>query len=103
MKAAIIGMGPMGVRHIAALGRVTGVELVAVCDSRSQALEAPCLDSRVQRFLSADVLLNEAKPELLILATNAPSHHALTLSALDAGVRRILCRKTGCVFAGSSP
>ena len=93
MRAAIIGMGPMGVRHVAALGRVTGVELVAVCDSRLEALEAPCLDSRVQKFRSADALLSEAKPELLILATNAPSHHALTLAALDAGVRRILCEK----------
>jgi predicted dehydrogenase len=93
MKAAIIGMGPMGVRHIAAVGKVPDLELVAVCDSRAEAIEKAGLDARVGRFLRADDLLSEARPDLVILSTTAPSHHALTRAALQSGVRRILCEK----------
>jgi len=93
MKVAIIGMGPMGVRHIAAVGKVPGLELSAVCDSRPEALEKTGLDPNVARYLSAEELLDKAPPELLILSTTAPSHHSLTLAALRAGVRRILCEK----------
>jgi predicted dehydrogenase len=66
MKVAIIGMGPMGVRHIAAVGKVLGLELSAVCDSRPEALEKTGLDPNVARYLSAEELLDKAPPDLLM-------------------------------------
>jgi predicted dehydrogenase len=93
MKTAIIGMGPMGVRHVAAVAKVPELELVAVCDSRAEALENAGLDARVGRFARAEDLFAAAGPELVILATTAPSHHALTRTALQAGASRILCEK----------
>jgi predicted dehydrogenase len=93
MKAAIIGLGPMGLRHAASVARVSGLELAAVCDTRKEALEKAALGPGVRRFEDAGRLLTESLPDLLIIATTAPSHHNLTLAALDAGVRRLLVEK----------
>lgn len=93
MKTAIIGLGPMGLRHAASVTRVSGLELVAVCDTRKEAIENPVLGPEVRRFENAGQLLAESLPDLLIIATTAPSHHHLAMTALGAGVRRLLIEK----------
>jgi predicted dehydrogenase len=93
MKAAVLGLGGMGRRHLAALARIPGLEVAAVADRRPEALAAAGTPSSVRRFTSAVDLLSSVRPDLAVVATHAPSHHDLTRAALDAGVRRILCEK----------
>lgn len=93
MRAAIIGLGPMGLRLVASVAKVPGFELVAACDIRPEALETPALAPGVRRFDDSGQLLAESLPDILIIATTAPSHCHLTLAALDAGVRRLLVEK----------
>jgi predicted dehydrogenase len=93
MKAAIIGMGPMGKRHVTALGHVPGLELVAVADRRTEALRSTDLSPKVRRFDDAIQLLDEVRPELVIVATNAPSHHSLVEASVALGAKAILCEK----------
>ena len=38
MKTVIVGMGPMGIRHIKSVSRVNGLELVAVTDLSDEQL-----------------------------------------------------------------
>jgi predicted dehydrogenase len=91
-SVAIIGLGPMGRRHLAALRLVEEAELVAVADTSEQALAAADLNS-VRSFTSAQAMLTEVRPEVVIVATNGPSHHPLVLAAIATGAHSILCEK----------
>lgn len=93
MRAAIIGLGPMGRRHVAALQRVAGVDLVAVCDSREEALGWEGVPASAGRYASAGSLLAAQSPDLVVIATTAPSHAALVEAAGRAGARAVLCEK----------
>ncbi len=93
MRAAIIGLGPMGRRHVAALQRVAGVELEGVCDTREEALAWGGVPASTARFTSAAALLAALHPELVVVATTAPSHRELVLAAAQGGARAVLCEK----------
>lgn len=89
---AIIGMGPMGSRHLQALPLVPNAELVGVADSCPGALAAADLNG-ARSFTDAQRMLNDLRPDVVIVATNGPSHHALVLAAIRAGARGVLCEK----------
>ena len=93
MKTAIIGLGAMGRRHLAAVASFPSLQLVAVCDSQPVALEFAGLSAGVARFTDSAGLFREARPELVIIATTAPSHQRLVEDAVRAGARAILCEK----------
>jgi predicted dehydrogenase len=86
---ALIGLGAMGERHVAALHRA-GHPATAVCDVRAdRATVAP----KARFFTDASDMLAAERPELVGIATTANSHLSLTRLAIDHGARRILCEK----------
>lgn len=91
-RVTIIGMGPMGRRHLLALPLVASAELTAVADSRPEALAAANLDG-ARTYTDAGRMLSEVQPEVVIVATSGPSHHPLVLAAMKSGARGILCEK----------
>lgn len=95
MKAAILGVGRMGRRHIQVI-RQLNLELSGVFDTSPASLKLAQdehgLDS-CQLFDDLDKLYAEAKPECLIIATTADSHCALTCMAAERGVKYILVEK----------
>lgn len=95
MKAALIGLGRMGLRHLDNLLTLK-LEVVGVCDPFDQARvaakeKASLSDDRL--FVNPAELVAKAKPELLIIATTAPVHAELTCLAAESGVKAILCEK----------
>jgi predicted dehydrogenase len=95
MKAALIGLGRMGLRHLDNLLALK-LEVVGVCDPFDQARvaakeKASLSDDRL--FVNPAELVAKAKPELLIIATTAPVHAELTCMAAESGVKAILCEK----------
>jgi predicted dehydrogenase len=91
-RVAIIGMGPMGRRHLQAVSKVAEAELVAVADGRAEALASADLNG-ARPFSDAQRMLDEVHPDVVIVSTNGPSHHPLVLAAIAAGARGILCEK----------
>jgi predicted dehydrogenase len=91
-RVAILGMGAMGRRHIAVVRRVEGAELAAVVDVRPEAIAAAELPG-IPAYANARTMLAEVRPDIVIVATTAPSHHPLVLAAAKAGVRGIFCEK----------
>ncbi|MCC7495617.1 MAG: Gfo/Idh/MocA family oxidoreductase [Fimbriimonadaceae bacterium] len=92
-RVAILGCGGMAESHRRALA-VARLEVVAVADRRPAA--AAALAGRLpgaRAFDDALQLLREVQPELVTVVTNGPSHAALTLAAVAAGARYILCEK----------
>jgi predicted dehydrogenase len=93
MKAAVIGLGPQGKRIVSALKGVSDVELVAVADGRAEALGWPELPGTVFRAQDAAALWDGRGIDLVCIATNAPSHAALAVAAMEAGARRVMVEK----------
>ncbi len=94
VRAAILGCGGMARSHLRALDLVPEVEVVAFADRRPDALTAfGELLPQATAYDDAQQLLAEARPELLAIVTNGPSHAPLTIAAAEAGVRYILCEK----------
>lgn len=95
MKAAIIGVGRMGRRHIQVV-RQSGLDLVGVFDVNQASLKFAQDEYTLPGhllFSDLDRLYSEATPELVIVATTADSHCALTCMAAERGARYILVEK----------
>ncbi|MGD9722088.1 MAG: Gfo/Idh/MocA family protein [Pirellulales bacterium] len=93
MKAAVIGLGPHGRRIVDVLRALGGVELAAVVDRSEAALAALELPESVARCRSDEELWSRGDVGLVCVATNGPSHAALAVAAMKAGVRRLLVEK----------
>lgn len=95
MKIAVIGAGPMGVRHLQAALSIGGtVAGVADLDRTrlANAAEQLALSPEVL-FDDVRAMLAAAAPDCVVIATTAPAHCELTVLAAEAGVRTILCEK----------
>lgn len=91
MRTGIIGLGAMGRRHLLALLEM-GLAPVALNDTRVQTLDL--IDRSLRDAWAGDLqTVLERKPDLLIIATTAPSHAPLVEAAAEAGVPYILCEK----------
>lgn len=95
MKAALIGLGRMGLRHLDNLLALK-LDVVGVSDPYDQA-RAAAKDKAVLSdealFVDATEMITQSRPEVLIIATTAPAHAALTCLAAENGVKAILCEK----------
>lgn len=91
-RVAIAGLGPMGRRHLKVLELLQDIELVAVADTRPETLTVDLGDG-VRKYTDAATMFAECRPDTIILATNAPSHHSLALRAITCGARAIFCEK----------
>jgi predicted dehydrogenase len=95
MKAAVIGAGRMGLRHVVA-ARAVPMEVVGVCDRRPEALARAAADLELpgpSLFRDPAEMMRVIRPECVIVATTAASHGELTRLAAEAGARYVLCEK----------
>jgi len=106
IRAAVIGLGGMGRRHVAALDALAGqgVRTVAVCDFNLAAAQefaaarasagfgAPRAFADWREVLSAQSE-GAGGIDLLCVATNGPSHRDIVLAAAQAGIPSVLCEK----------
>lgn len=93
MRVAIVGAGRMGVRHMEA---VSGMELVGIADISSEALQSTAAQYSLPvncLFQDAHAMLAQTAPELVIVATTAPTHCEFTCAAAKAGASYILVEK----------
>lgn len=94
-RAALLGFGGMGKRHLAAC-RMAGIDVVAIADTAAAAREqakdqvpSARLYDNAERLLAAEA----RHVDVVSVVTNSPSHAALTIQAAQAGARNILCEK----------
>lgn len=95
MKAALIGLGRMGRRHLENLLNLR-LDVVGLCDP----IEVARLDARVHAnateaclFADPHDMLVQTRPELLIISTTAEAHADVTYAAAEHGVSAVLCEK----------
>ena len=93
-RIGIVGLGGMGRRHCTAVAGHPELELAAVCDMRPDAVSQVLAEHPgVQGYTGWQSMLKTEALDLLVIATNGPSHAEIALAAVEAGVPRILCEK----------
>jgi UDP-N-acetyl-2-amino-2-deoxyglucuronate dehydrogenase len=90
IKAAIIGCGDVSSIHFEALSAMTGVELVAVCDTDPGRLNAAVTAHAAPGFTDHRELLARARPDVVHICTPHNAHAPIAIDALEAGVNVIL-------------
>ncbi len=92
IRVACLGAGYFSHFHHDSWRRMNAAELVGVADSdlaKAQKSGAPA-------FSGLDAMLRDTRPDLLDIITPPQSHPAAIRTALDAGVKAIICQKPFC-------
>lgn len=92
IKAAIIGLGKMGLSHCSILNAHPDVELVAVCDSSTFLLDAFNKYSKQKVYTDYKKMIEETAPECIVVATPTKFHADMVLYALERGIH-VFCEK----------
>ena len=82
IRFAVVGCGRIAANHFAALrAHAANAELVAVCDTDSQALEKAVASSGARGFSSLASLLESAAPDVAVLCTPSGLHSQQAIKA----------------------
>jgi predicted dehydrogenase len=95
MRVAVLGTGRMGIRHLQVV-RGLGWDTVGILDQNAASLAEAGEQFGIptsRQYRHPQPLLEQGKPECVIVATTAPGHEPLTCLAAEAGARYILCEK----------
>jgi predicted dehydrogenase len=95
MRVAVLGTGRMGMRHLEAV-RELGWEMVGILDQNEATLVQAGKRFGIpacRQYRDPQPLMEQGKPECVIVATTAPGHAPLTCLAAEAGTPYILCEK----------
>jgi len=91
MKVAICGAGEMGARHFETFAALEGVEVVAVSDPDSK--KAGRFAARgAKLYAKSEEMIDDARPDCVVIATPTSSHAALAVRALARGCD-VFCEK----------
>jgi UDP-N-acetyl-2-amino-2-deoxyglucuronate dehydrogenase len=93
IRFALVGCGRIAKNHIEALARhAERAEIVAVCDTRSEALQAAVAATGAAGFASLDALLAGSDADIVVLATPSGLHPQQAMAVARAG-RHVLSEK----------
>jgi predicted dehydrogenase len=92
IKAAIIGLGKMGLSHCSILNAHPDVNLAAVCDTSALVLEALKKYSKLSTYTDYQKMINEVNPDCILIATPTKFHAEMVTYALEHNIH-VFCEK----------
>jgi len=95
MRTVIVGVGRMGRRHIKVVKNL-GLHLVGICDPSDESLRLANKEHGVpaeNHYKDMNTMFEKTQPEIVIIATTAPTHCDYTCKAAECGAKYILCEK----------
>ncbi|MDQ3700939.1 MAG: Gfo/Idh/MocA family oxidoreductase [Chloroflexota bacterium] len=95
VRVAIVGLGVMGRDHLKnalALQQEGVLRLVGLSDVEGERVRQAGAEHDIPVFETVEALLDETKPEFVVVATPHPSHEAMTAAAAERGIH-VLCEK----------
>jgi len=96
IKLAVVGLGKMGLSHLAMFRAQPDVDLVAVCDSSRYVLDVLAKYTGVRTFTDLDEMLSEVKLDAIVIATPSHLHSRMVRAALEQGLH-VFCEKPFCL------
>lgn len=93
IKTAIIGLGKMGLSHVAILGAHPDVDLVAVCDTSSMVLSAfKQYNAKIKTYDDFNKLYAQEALGAMVIATPTKLHYMMAKPAIEKGIS-VFCEK----------
>lgn len=92
VKVALVGLGKMGLSHLAVFRAHPDVDVVGVCDSSSMVLDVLAKYTGVATFTDLNTMLEVTYPDALVVATPSHLHASMVRSALARGIH-VFCEK----------
>jgi predicted dehydrogenase len=92
IRMAIVGLGKMGLSHLAMLRAHPDLQIVGVCDSADYLREVLGKYTGLPCYENFDRMLEDARPEAVLVATPSSSHTALVRKALERRLH-VFCEK----------
>ena len=89
LRVAVVGLGPIGNRHVKLYAQDDLADLVGVCDIVHERADAAADRFGVPAFYDLEVMLSDLAPDVVSVATggyeNSSDHYLPTMQALAAG------------------
>jgi scyllo-inositol 2-dehydrogenase (NADP+) len=96
VRAVMVGLGKMGLSHLAIIRMHPEIELAAVCDTTDYVLGILAKYSKLKTYTDYRKMLAEEKPGAVFVATPSKFHAEMVRAALDAGCH-VFCEKPFCL------
>lgn len=90
LRTGIVGVGKMGVSHLALARAHPDLDVVAVCESQGFVLSALKANTGIAGFKTVESMLDAAGLDCVFIATPTSSHHDLGMLAIERGVNLFL-------------
>lgn len=95
-RIAVVGLGKMGLSHLAMIRAHPRVEVAAVCDATGYVLDVLNKYTGVCTFTDFDAMLAEVELDAVIIATPSSMHARMVQAALEKGLH-VFCEKPFCL------
>lgn len=92
VRVAVVGLGKMGLSHLALLRAHPGVDVVGICDSSSYVLSVLRKYTGLAAYDDFDAMLAAAELDAVVIATPTGSHAPLVRKSLARGLH-VFCEK----------
>jgi scyllo-inositol 2-dehydrogenase (NADP+) len=96
LRVGLIGLGKMGISHQAILHAHPNVDLVGVCDTTQYVLDILKKYTGVAVFSDYRRMIDEAKPDAVVVATPSRFHAEMVRYALERDLH-VFCEKPFCL------
>jgi predicted dehydrogenase len=85
LRLAIVGMGLVGRRHVAAINQISSVEICAVVDA-DDAITAQVANAGIESHNDLCTMINATRPDGIILSTPTNLHMSQALACIESGI-----------------
>jgi predicted dehydrogenase len=92
VRLAVVGLGKMGLSHLAIANMHPDVQIAAVCEPASYVRGVLRKEAPFRTFGSYEAMLSEVELDAVLIATPSKTHTELVRSALERGLH-VFCEK----------
>jgi scyllo-inositol 2-dehydrogenase (NADP+) len=92
MRTAMVGLGKMGLSHLAIVRAHPGIELVAGCDATTYLTDILSKHAGLKCYADFDRMLQAEQLDALVVATPSKLHASMVQKALERGLH-VFCEK----------
>jgi predicted dehydrogenase len=96
INVALIGLGKMGISHLAIVRSHPSVNLVAVCDTTTYVLDILSKYTGLKTYSDYKTLLAKEELDAVVVATPSRYHGEIVRAALELGIH-VFCEKPFCL------
>lgn len=96
IRIAVVGLGKMGLSHLAILRTHPGVEVVAVSDTFGMLLAGINRYTGVPTYSNFEEMLDKEQPDAVLIATPSRFHGSMVRLALERNIH-VFCEKPFCL------